>query len=193
MALGFLWCNIGFADEKTDKVLENCADRAFYSITDIKNFLPSLYSSSLEYKKINSRNEEIKIKIKKASNKNLSKLKKWRSENPSPNMLDYKQKRTSIGTLTRPGFNEDIEKKNKAERQFIIEISGKQNLLIEEQKNLEERIETLIRVSASIYIKHSDLTLKTKAKFVKGYMKYYKNCETEYQSRPSSFILQWGD
>ena len=85
------------------------------------------------------------------------------------------------------------EKYFKAERKFSNEITKEVRLLEQKQKGLEDRIETIIRVSAFAYIKHSDLSLKIKAKSVDGYMDYYKNCEIEYKSTPSSFLLEWED
>ena len=204
-----------YADSKLDKVLEKCADTAYFTKTDIINFPFSLYSSNLEYKKIKKENEEIKIKIKKedeeikikrknANTENLIKMNKWWVENPSPKMGDFKNITTSIGSLEWPGYDEAMKKYSKLERgfsnemrkadiNFLNEITREKYILEAKKNAIEERIENLIRFSAFVYIKNSDLSLKIKIKSAGIYMDYYKNCEIEYKSTPNSFLLEWGD
>ena len=193
VALGLLLSGKIYADPKIDKALENCADDDYYMLTKVENLPSSLYSSNIDYQKFNKENEELKLKIKKLSDEELSKLQKWYDENPHPKRSEFKQITTSIGTLEWPGYDDALEKRYKAQREFVIEITKEKKLLTIKQKKLEKKIETIISVSAYDYIKHSGLSLKTKAKSVAGYLDYYKNCEIKYKSTPSSFMLEWGN
>ena len=191
--IGLLMSDNLYADSKVDKALENCADRAYYTKPDNSLFPSSLYFFNPEYKKINKENEEIKIKIKEADDKNSLKIDNWMVENPSPKMGDFKNINTSIGSLEWPEYDEAIKKYFKAELKFLNEITKEIRFIKEKQNVLKDRIDTIIRFSALVYIKDSDLSLKIKVKSVVGYVDHYKNCEIEYKSTPSSFLLEWED
>ena len=88
---------------------------------------------------------------------------------------------------------QNIKKYFKAELKFLNEITKETRFIKEKQNVLKDRIDTIIRFSALVYIKDSDLSLKIKVKSVVGYVDHYKNCEIEYKSTPSSFLLEWED
>jgi len=98
-----------------------------------------------------------------------------------------------MGTLDWPGFDAARDKHVKNQDQYLKDVAKKTKQLETKLEGLKSRMDTIIRIHAFDYISNTNLSLKTKAKTVKTYLEYYKNCEKKHQSTPSSFMLEWGD